>query len=123
MGCRWDETVNGLLTKNNIKMELQIGDRIYQENYNKISDVFTVERVTKTLAICDKGAKFKREYSKDSWINSAGDTGKWNTNHYQLETPELKEKLYKQNSISKIRAYKFEDLSTEQIRSIMAVLN
>ena len=104
-------------------MELQIGDRIYQENYNKISGIFTVERVTKTLAICDKGAKFKREYSKDSWINSAGDTGKWNTNRYQLETLELKEKLYKQVSISKIRAYKFEDLSTEQIRSIMAVLN
>lgn len=104
-------------------MELQIGDRIYQENYNKISRAFTVERVTKTLAICDKGAKFKREYSKDSRINPAGDTGKWNTNRYQLETPELKEKRYKQVSISKIRAYKFEDLSTEQIRSIMAVLN
>lgn len=104
-------------------MELQVGDIIYQENYNKISGVFTVERVTKTLAICEKEAKFKREYQKYSWINSAGDTGKWNTNHYSLETPELKEKLYKQNSIAKIRAYKFEDLSTEQIRSIMDVLN
>jgi len=104
-------------------MELQVGDRIYQENYNKISGVFTVERVTKTLAICDKGVKFKREYSKDSWINPAGDTGKWNTKHYQLETYELKEKLYKQVSISKIRDYKLEDLSTEQIRSIMAVLH
>lgn len=104
-------------------MELQIGDKIYQERYNKIIGVFTVERVTKTLAICDKGSKFKREYSDASWIIPAGDTGKWNTIVYQLETPKLKEKLYKQVSISKIRDYKLEDLSIEQIRSIMNILN
>lgn len=103
-------------------MELQVGDKIYQENYHEITAVFTVERVTKTLAICDKGAKFKREYSKGSWINSAGDTGKWNTNSYQLETPELKERVYRQVAVSKIRKYKFEALSTDQIRSIMAIL-
>jgi hypothetical protein len=103
--------------------QLKIGDRIYQENYNEISCVFTVERVTKTLAICNHGAKFKREYSKTSWITTAGDTGKWNTNHYQIETPQLKEKLYRQVSISKIIAYKFDELSTEKIKSIMYILN
>lgn len=104
-------------------MELQIGDKIYEENYNRILGVFTVERVTKTLAICNKGKKFRRKYSKDSWINHVGSTEKWSTNNYQLETPELKEKLYKQIYISKIRACKFEGLSIEQLRLIMAALN
>lgn len=103
-------------------MELQVGDKIYKENYHRIYGVYTVERVTKTLAICNTGAKFKREYSDGSWIKLAENTDKWNTNHYQLETPELKKKLYKQVSISKIRNYNLEELSTEQIKSIMDIL-
>ena len=103
-------------------MELKVGDRIYQQNYGKIYAVFTVERVTKTLAICGV-AKFKREYQSESWIMSAGDTGKWNTNSYSLETPELKEQLFKQNAISKIQKAKLEDLSIEQLKEIIKILN
>lgn len=101
-------------------MQLNIGDKIYKENYNKITGVFTVKRLTKTLAICGNGVKFKREYN--SWLKPIGDNVRFTTSHYLLETPELKEKLYRQYSISKIRDCKLEDLSTEQIRSIMDVL-
>jgi len=39
-----------------------------------------------------------------------------------LETPELKEMLYRQISIMEIRGKKFEEMTTEQIRAIMAII-
>lgn len=101
---------------------LKAGDIIYQLNYGKITGVYTVERVTKTLAICKDGEKFRIEYNSPDWIVSGGNIDKWNTNHFSLETPELKEMLYRQISIIKIREMKFERLSTEQIRAIMAII-
>jgi hypothetical protein len=102
---------------------LKVGDRIYQENYNRITKVYTVERITKTLAICDGGGRFKIEYSSPQWINPVGDTGKWNSNSYLMETPELIDKLYKQVAIQKIRNYDLSVLSSEQMRSIIKILN
>lgn len=53
-------------------MELQVGDVIYQESYGKIVNIFTIERVTKTLAISGKGVRFAREYSQHKWIQKIG---------------------------------------------------
>jgi len=101
---------------------LKIGDKIYQQNYGKITGTYTVQRVTKTLAICEGDAKFRIEYNSPNWINSAGNIDKWNTNSFSLETPELKEMLYRQISIMEIRGKKFEEMTTEQIRAIMAII-
>lgn len=101
-------------------MELKVGDIIYRENYGKITGVYTVDRLTKTLAICKDGSRFNREYSL--CIIKYGDTGRRNTGTYNLKTPELENKLYKQNAIAKIRGFRFEDLSLDQVRNIMAIL-
>lgn len=102
--------------------KLKVGDKIYKESYSKITGVFTVERLTKTLAVCDNDARFKIEYSSSNWIVCAGGEGRWNSSCYGLETPELKEKYYRQNSIHKIRNEKYEDYSTEKIGKIMDII-
>ena len=103
-------------------MKLQVGDRIYQTNYNKITSVHLVERTTETIAFCNHEMRFKREYVDGGWIHQMGKSARWCDSLYSLETPELKEQLYKQTAISKIRGFKFEDLSVVQIMEIMEIL-
>lgn len=101
---------------------LKIGDRIYAESYSKIISVYTVNRVTKTLAFCENEAKFKIEYSDSGYCYKSGNTDKWNSFSYWIENENMKEKWYRQNAISKIRSFKYEDLETNKIQAIISLI-
>jgi len=102
-------------------MELKVGDIIYQTHGKRIYNVYTIDRTTKTLAVSGN-AQFKLEYKHPSNIRlKCANT--WDVHSYSLETPELKEQLFKQNAISKIQKAKLEDLSIEQLKEIIKILN
>jgi hypothetical protein len=102
-------------------MELKVGDRIYQFYLGRVKEIYQIDRITKTLAVSGN-IKFKLEYNHPEviTINSANT---WEMSSYSLETPELKEQLFKQNAISKIQKAKLEDLSIEQLKEIIKILN
>ena len=102
--------------------KLQIGDKIYATNNNGINCVMTIARITPTLAITDKGDKFKintdngfcQETPKfDGWPSVLnGGT------YYQLETPELKETLQKQRLVQKLSKFDFKKLDLKTLIEI-----
>jgi hypothetical protein len=104
-------------------MKLQIGDRVYKEYYGKIIAVYIVDRVTKTLAICNNEAKFKLEYKDSSNIHPQYSFVKKSETYYKLETPELITRHFRQHSISRIQSFKLEDLANDQLQSIIDVLD
>ena len=104
--------------------KLQIGDKIYATNDYGINSILEIARITPTLAITDKGYKFKintvdgfcQEVPKDdSWL-SGGRT------YYQLETPELKETLQKQRLIQKLSKFDFKKLDLKTLTEINSKL-
>lgn len=101
-------------------MELQIGDIIYEQDGEKIRIIHKVERLKKTVAICDTEVRFRRKYSKA--IKRAGHVAGWDTSLYVLETPELEDKAYRQFAISRLRNYKYENLTTDNIKSLREFL-
>ena len=107
--------------KESIMEVLKVGDRIYELKYGKIISISKVERLTKTSAVCDRGIKFRIGYNSSDWIILIGKAS-YNSSRYELETPELKEQLFRQVSFEKIRAFRFEDLPTDKINSILQIL-
>lgn len=104
--------------KSSEKGKLKVGDVIYSTNYGRLTGKYVINRTTKTLAISDSGARFKREFnSKDNIRISGGST--WGTVNYALETPELKEMLTRQKLIAKIKSLDFKALETKQLVSII----
>ena len=104
--------------------KLQIGDKIYATNDNGVNRVMTIARITPTLAITDKGDKFKINTNggfcyevpkNDPWI-SFGRT------YYQLETPELKEILQKQRLVQKFSKFNFNKLDLKTLIEINSKL-
>ncbi len=104
--------------------KLQIGDKIYATNNNGVNCVMTIARITPTLAITDKGDKFKINTNggfcyevpkNDPWI-SFGRT------YYQLETPELKEILQKQILVQKLSKLDFNKLDLKTLIEINSKL-
>ena len=78
--------------------KLQIGDKIYATNDYGVNCVMTIARITPTLAITDRGDKFKINTNNEFCVKTPKDDS-WSSNgrtYYQLETPELKEILQKQ---------------------------
>lgn len=100
---------------------LRVNDKIYELRYDKITHIFKVERLTKTVAVCNDDVRFRIEYNRPDWITLIG-RDSYSNSSYELETPELKEKLYRQLSIDKIKQFKLEDLSLDKIRSIRQIL-
>lgn len=100
---------------------LKVNDRVYQLRYGKITCIYKVVRLTKTSAVCNNDVRFRVEYNNPDWITLIGRYS-YDNSRYELETPELKEKLYLQSSIEKIRAFKLEGLSVDKIRSIREIL-
>ena len=107
--------------------KLQIGDKIYATNNNGVNSVMTIARITPTLAITDKGDKFKintvdgfcQEVPKfDNW----GLTSCNGRTYYQLETPELKEILQKQRLVQKISKFDFNKLDLKTLIEINSKL-
>lgn len=106
--------------------ELKIGDRIYVKCYHKIVAIYTVQRITKTMAICENGTKkFKPTYDENSgYIHKMGDTDKFNSFSYYIENEKLVEEKFRMVSLEIIKkAIQSENLSIEQIKSILAILN
>ena len=100
--------------------KLQIGDKIYATNDYGVNSVITIARITPTLAITDKGDKFKintdngfcHKVPKDDPWTFTGRT------YYQLETPELKEILQKQRLVQKISKFDFKKLDLKTLIEI-----
>lgn len=103
--------------------KLQIGDRIYATNDNGVNCVMTIARITPTLAITDKGDKFK--INTDGFCNKVPKDDPWisfGRTYYQLETPELKEILQKQRLVQKLSKFDFNKLDLKTLIEINSKL-
>lgn len=76
--------------------DFKVGDKIYEFRYGYVSRVIAVERMTKTMLICDND-RVRLRVDGD-WIRSVGNSGYGMS--YQVETPELKAK-YEQIALMK----------------------
>lgn len=102
--------------------KLKVGDRIYTKMYNSIHSVNTVERVTPTQAICKGGnIKFYIDILQHGGIRLVG-RDKWSTSSYYLETEELKQQLWRQQSISKCKTIDFAKLTDEQLKKVLEII-
>lgn len=100
---------------------LNVSDKIYRVNYGKITTVYTVERVTKTLAICQSGTKFKREFRPN--ICPAWETDSWSSASYELENEGLKEQLFRVRAIDRIRVSDYKGVKTEALKGILKLID
>lgn len=102
--------------------KLKVGDRIYCLSITNISYVLIVQRITKTMAICNNGFRFKLDIQENGWCEEIG-RNRFSTNGYYIETPELKEQLLRQEVLYEIQHYKYENLSTDELQSILNIIN
>lgn len=101
---------------------LFVGAKLYRINYNEITEVLTIERVTKTQAISGNN-KFRIELSNYSTASKMGYTDRWSNTSYYLETPELKEKLWEQETVRKLSKVDYSKLSTEVLKELLSLVN
>lgn len=98
---------------------LKVGDKVYAIKYREISEVFTIDRVTKVSAFSESN-RFKIEY-QNGYINGIP----LNTYGpaYYIETPELKHKLKMQKIKSKVSKMNIDKLSEEQLIQIANIID
>lgn len=102
---------------------LSVGDVIYGENrMYGIQEVLTIEKTTKTQGVCGD-IRFKIEVENSVRVKKIGQTYGWNTTSYYLETPELKEKYYRQNAVQKLKGFEYSKLSTEVLKELLSLVN
>lgn len=103
---------------------LFVGAKLYRTNYNDITEVITIERVTKTQAIAKNGTyKFGIEVSSYGTARKLGNTDRWARASFYLETPKLQEQLWRQQNIKKLKDTDFSKLSTEVLKELLSLLN
>ena len=103
--------------------QLFVGAKIYEVSRGTIQRVHTIVRTTQTQAISDIGdTKFKIELSKTGTVTQLA-KDKWDFYTHYLETPELKQKLWRQNAISKCSNADFSKLTNEQLQAILNIIN
>jgi hypothetical protein len=103
---------------------LSVGSKVYRTNYSQITDVITIERVTKTQAIAKNGTyKFDVNVSSNGYVRKIGQTDRWSSAGFYLETDELKQQLWKQQAITILKNTDFSKLSDETLRELLSVLN
>jgi len=108
---------------------LNVGDKIYNENYYGIT-LYEILRVTEKFAIVhiNNGAndgkgydmKFKRQHTNGIVI-AAGDTGPWKT-YYSLVTAENVGEINYKIRIQKLSNVKWEKLSKETIKQVYDII-
>jgi dephospho-CoA kinase len=104
------------------KRLLKPGDRLYKVHYNSVSEIVTIERTTKTQALSKDGRrKFRIELSSWGSASEMGNSNKWSSATYCIETDELKEKVFKQNAISKIKDFDYSSITADQFRRILEI--
>jgi hypothetical protein len=102
--------------------QLFVGAIIYCIEGDHITGIYKIVRTTPTQAVSDKGdAKFKLGSFNGEAKKVGADS--WDRGLYYLETPELKQKLWRQNAISKCSKADFSKLSNEQLQAILNIIN
>jgi len=102
---------------------LFVGAKLYRTNYNDITEVITIERVTKTQAIAKGGDyKFGIELSRYGTARKLGNTDRWSSASFYLETPKLQEQLWRQQTVKKLKDTDYSKLSTEVLKELMSLL-
>ena len=102
---------------------LKEGSRIYRTIFDKITEVITIERVTKTQAISTNGTyKFKIDVSSNGYVMKIGNTDKSSTVSYYIESPQLKKQLWKQQAIKKLKEIEYSKLHDETIEKLLEII-
>lgn len=112
----------GEVGKTKIKMKdgkLQVGDVLYTERFGDLRR-YKVERVTKTMAMSDRGLKFKMDIH-DGWVRIIG-AGSWGPFSAMIETQELKDKYQTIELRVKLESG-IKKLSLDQLRRINDILD
>jgi hypothetical protein len=99
--------------------QLKIGDRIYRTHYKEITDVYTIDRLTKTQAISGN-MRFKIDYH-DSWVNTF-EKDRWSSASYYIESEKLKIEYKRQKMIRNLKAIDFSKFSDETLESVLILL-
>jgi len=103
---------------------LFVGAKLYRTNYNDITEIITIERVTKTQAIAKGGTyKFGIEVSSYGTARKLGNTDRWSSSSFYLETPKLQEQLWKQQTVKKLKDTDYSKLSTEVLKELLSLIN
>jgi hypothetical protein len=103
---------------------LFVGAKLYRTYYNVITEVITIERVTKTQAIAKGDTyKFSIEVSSYGTARKLGNIDKWSSASFYLETPKLQEQLWKQETVTKLKETDFSKLSTEVLKELLSLVN
>jgi hypothetical protein len=110
-------------TENNNKNVLFVGAKIYGiSRYNCIQVIVTIERVTKTQAIGKDGHfRFKINVSEFGTVKRISDSSYYLWDYY-LETPELKEQFWRQQTILKLQKTDYNKLSVENLKKILSII-
>lgn len=110
-------------TENNNKNALFVGAKIYGiSRYNRIQVKATIERVTKTQAIGEDGHfRFKINVSEFGTVKRIPDSS-YDLWDYYLETPELKERFWREQTILKLQKIDYNKLSVEDLRKILSII-
>ena len=103
----------------NEKRLLKVGDTIYISNIYGICNINKIERVTKTQAFSGN-RKFDINIGLRGNIRRISDKSlKWDTTSYSIETPELIQKLNRQNILSSIGNTDFKKLNDKTLEDIL----
>lgn len=103
---------------------LLVGSKLYRTNYGEISEVIEIERVTKTQAIAKNG-NYKFDINISNWgtAKKLGNTDRWSSSTFYVETKELKNKLIRQKNLNRLKNEDYSKLSDETLSKLLAVLN
>lgn len=99
---------------------LFVGAKIYKTNYQEVREIITIERVTKTQAISENGTyKFAIEVSSDGTARRLGNTDRWSSGSFYLETPKLKEKMWRMTAVKQLKDADYSKFNTEVLKELL----
>lgn len=102
---------------------LSVGDVIYMENNYGFCGKITIERVTKTQAISGDIKLRIETLDNGKRAKAIGETYGWNSIRYLLETPEIKERYWRQGAVRKLKEADYSKLSTEVLEKLLSLVN
>lgn len=105
---------------------IKAGDKIYKKQYGTI-EVITIGRVTKTQAVCTNGIYKFRPEVRDSVSGYCAGIGEktvgYGSTSWYIESEELKEAYFRQNTIAYIKGFDYSKAETDKLRQILAIIN
>ena len=100
---------------------LEIGDKIYEFQYNTLVGRQEIIRVTPKSAITNLGIKLKREVEENGCIREIA-PAKFNSRGFFLETKELKNLFEKKVIIKKISNFDFTKIDLQYLIEIFEII-